>query len=251
MANNVKFKKDAEAIIKSAEQAMQPMLYSVYDYNSGFFLSSEQKKLLNKILFAMFLVDRKFFVEDEYYAYEDTALHIGKGQTISQPSTVARMLVLAVIGESDDILEVGSGSGWNACLLAFLTYPGNITSIERISALTKKAEKNVLLFKNFLKQKNPGEYRKFSKINLKTGNIFENPEDKKYDKIIITAGIVDRESEAKVQETAQKLLNDDGLLICPYTSGPLLIYKKQKNKIIKNLTKEAYVFVPLLSGTEK
>jgi len=235
-------------IIKYAPVRMKEMLESVWGYNSGF---SSNKKLLRKILFAMIAVDRKFFSESEG-VYDDNAILIGKGQTISQPSTVARMLLLADLQEGDKVLEIGTGSGWNACLIGFLVYPGNVVSMERIGSLVEKAQENVAKLRNYLKQAKPQEVVKLDKINFLAEDIFSKGKmwKKKYDKIIITAGIADKKTEKKIEELAKNLLRQNGLLICPYTSGPLVIYRK-KGKLKKEETKEQYVFVPLLNGLEK
>ena len=235
---------DIEKIIKAARKDMQEMLNSVYNYSSDFPVN---EKLLEKILFAMSVIDRKFFVSNG--SYLDTALPIGKGQTISQPSTVARMLILADLQEGDEVLEIGTGSGWNTCLIAFLVYPGNVLSLDRIYSLVEKAEKNLSELRSYMKQKKPQDYEKLSKLNFSAGNIFGMNLKRKYDKIIVTAGIDNGEMEGKVDELADSLLKQNGILICPYTRGPMLIYKKQ-GKLRKIKTREQYVFVPLLEGKE-
>lgn len=235
-------------IIQYAPERMREMLESVYFYNSNF----SKDKELEKILFAMSVIDRKFFVEAGYY--DDNALPIGKGQTISQPSTVARMLLLAELKEGDDVLEIGAGSGWNACLTGFLVYPGFVLSVDRISDLVKKAQRNAARLRNHLKQVRPQSVEKINRISFLTENVFLKGKiwKRKYDKIIITAGISDIESEKKVGDLAESLLKKNGILICPYVSGPLIIYKKdEKGRLKREETKEQYVFVPLLEGLEK
>ena len=239
--------KEALKIIDYVNENIKPMLRSVYNFNSKFRLEKKQKSLLNKILFAMFLANRKFFTDNSSESYADTALSIGEGQTISQPSTVARMLLLSKLEISDSVLEVGSGSGWNAALIGFLVYPGNVKSVERIQVLKEKAEKNLNKLRTYLKQENPGEYEKFSKINFENKNVFH--EKRKFDKIIITAGI-SQEDKEKIKDLANLLLKKNGILICPYILGPILLYKKNKKPSIKE-TKEEYAFVPLLKGIEK
>jgi len=236
---------DAEQIIRKVGR-MREMLKSVYEFNSRFLLDDEQEKLLARILFAMSVIDRKYFIENDYYI--DTALPIGEGQTISQPSTVARMLLLAEIEENEDVLEVGIGSGWNASLISYLVYPGNVVSIDLLANLKDKAEKNLSGLRNYLKQKKPEIYEKLEKINFYAENIFSRKKawKKKYDKIIITAGI-EKEQEEKIEELASELLKREGILICPYVAGPILIYKKD-GKIKRFLTKEEYVFVPLIDS---
>lgn len=243
---------DAEKIIKTANKKMQPMLKSVYDYNTRFLLTEDQEKILERILFVMSRVDRKFFYEDPEEAYSDSALPIGYGQTISQPSTVARMLILADLKEGDDVLEVGTGSGWNASLIAYLAFPGVSVSVDRVYKLIEQAEKNLSELRGHFKQKFPQSIEEISKINMYAENVFEKGRawKKKYDKIIITAGIQKGE-EKKVKNLADNLLKRKGILICPYREGPMLIYKK--NGVLKeHKTKEEYMFVPLLEkGVEK
>lgn len=237
---------EIEKIIQQAPLRMQEMLQSVAYYNSAF----GNKELLQKILFEMSITDRKFFVLDEEYAYDDNALRIGEGQTISQPSTVTRMLLLAELKEGDSVLEIGTGSGWNACLIAFLVYPGQVKSIDRIDNLVEKAKENTTKLRNYLKQKHLQNVEKLSRLNFSTENIFSKGKtwQKKYDKIIITAGVSDREIEEKIEEIAKNLLRQNGLLICPYVSGPMIVYEKKETKLERKETKEQYVFVPLLGG---
>ena len=238
---------EIEKIIKAAPKGMQAMLSSIYEYNSRFLIDKEQEKLLSKILFAIQHLDRRYFVEDDE-VYNDYALPITAGQTISQPSTVARMIILAEVEQGDDILEIGTGSGWNAALIAYLAYPGHITSVERIASLKEYAEKNLAKLKGYIKQKKPEDFQKLSKINLFADNIFGKGKvwKQRYNKIIFTAGIASEEDEKNVENLASNLLKQSGILICPRVEGKMLIYKKEK--FLKRFeTKEDYVFVPLIN----
>ena len=96
-----------------------------------------------RILEAINKISRIFFVENAEIAYLDTALPIGEGQTISQPSTVARMLQLLELKHGEEVLEIGAGSGWNACLIAYLVKPGKILSLERHEKLIGFAKRNL------------------------------------------------------------------------------------------------------------
>jgi len=233
---------EAEKIIKAAPERMQHMLSSVYRFNSAFIKSKWQEELLKKILFAMSIIDRRFFSHED--SYIDTALPIGEGQTISQPSTVARMLMLAELEEGDNVLEVGTGSGWNACLISWLVCPGGVLSIDRINALVEKARSNFSELKNYLKVEKPHELGKL-KLKFSVGDIFNFKG--KYDKISITAGISSKKIEKKIEKLAENLLKQNGLLVCPYVSGPIVTFKKGKT-LKRYETKEGYVFVPLLEG---
>jgi protein-L-isoaspartate(D-aspartate) O-methyltransferase len=89
-------------------------------------------------------VPRHWFVPEEYahIAYSDSPLPIGHGQTISQPYIVALMTELLELQGDENVLEVGTGSGYQAALLASLTH--QVHTIERHAALAEKAE-NVLM----------------------------------------------------------------------------------------------------------
>ncbi len=98
-----------------------------------------------RVLAAIGAVPRHLFVEEALAsrAYEDTALPIGFGQTISQPFIVARMIeVLLFDREPKTILEVGTGCGYQAAVLAGL-FP-QVYSVERIKALLERARANLL-----------------------------------------------------------------------------------------------------------
>ena len=93
-----------------------------------------------RVLAAMNAVPREAFVENRLGdpAYEDHPLPIGSGQTISQPYIVARMTELLVVGPGDHVLDVGTGSGYQAAVLAELGC--QVTSIEREPDLAREAE---------------------------------------------------------------------------------------------------------------
>ena len=92
-----------------------------------------------RVLEAMKRVPRELFVPDEYreHAYEDAALPIGWGQTISQPYMVARIVETLGVDDDDRVLDVGTGSGYQAAVLAELA--GEVVSIERLPELAERA----------------------------------------------------------------------------------------------------------------
>jgi protein-L-isoaspartate(D-aspartate) O-methyltransferase len=92
-----------------------------------------------RVLGAMERVPRELFVPDTFRsrAYDDAALPIGEGQTISQPYMVARICEALGVGPDDRVLDVGTGSGYQAAVLAELA--GEVHTIERIPALAARA----------------------------------------------------------------------------------------------------------------
>ena len=94
---------------------------------------------------AFLRVPREEFVraEDRRDAYADTPLPIGEGQTISAPSMIAIMLEEAVLRPGERVLEIGTGSGYHAALLAVLVGPENLVSIERLPGLAAWARSNL------------------------------------------------------------------------------------------------------------
>lgn len=204
----------------------------------------KEKENLEHIIEAIRAVDRFFFVRDREDAYFDTALSIGYNQTISQPSTVARMLMMAELGSGKNLLELGAGSGWNASLAGFLIYPGKVLSLDIVPQLIEKARENLNSLKDSMGYE---ERKKLDNIEFRVLNIFKQLDtwQERYDRIIITAGI-NQTQEGLILQLAEELLLDKGILVCPYTYGPLIILKKDDGSIKKNTTREEYVFVPLL-----
>lgn len=223
---------------------MEDMLREVHDYLPLFYKNASDKERIKKILEAMRIADRVFFVDFPALAYLNDALPVGKGQTISQPSTVARVLMLAELKKGLDVLEVGSASGWNAALLTYLAYPGKVLSIEVIKELSEKAAKNLKKLKTVLDNE---KKEKLKNLEFKTIDFFDMPTEKKFDRIIITAGIISSSHEEKIKNFAKILLRENGILICPYSSGPIMILKKHNETIEKYYTPENYAFVLLVN----
>lgn len=89
-------------------------------------------------------IPRHLFVDDRSLAYEDAPLAIGRGQTISQPSLVAKTLEALNLGPGMRVLDVGAGSGWTAALLARLVGPrGYVVALERHAPLCERALANI------------------------------------------------------------------------------------------------------------
>lgn len=93
----------------------------------------------SQVLEAMKKVPRHLFIPEQYqeYGYIDSPLSIGEEQTISQPFIVAKMTDLLSLAKGDNVLEIGTGSGYQAAILAEMEM--RVTTIERIEELAKKA----------------------------------------------------------------------------------------------------------------
>lgn len=96
-----------------------------------------------RVLRAMEQIPRELFVPPELrdHAYDDSALPIGAGQTISQPYMVARILEEAGLDGDERVLDVGTGSGYQAAVLAQLA--DEVHSIERLTELAEQARRNL------------------------------------------------------------------------------------------------------------
>lgn len=186
-----------------------------------------------KVLDVMLSTPRHIFVDEALAsrAYEDTALPIGFSQTISQPYIVARMTeTLLETGPCHNVLEVGTGSGYQAAVLAQLF--DHVFSVERISALLSKARQRI-------------RELHFYNVRLKhfDGHMGWK-ENGPYDAIIVTAAPAELPRELLAQ------LNEGGRLIAPV--GP--DGQQQLNLITKTAKGfeqeilEDVSFVPLLSG---
>ncbi len=127
---------------------------------------------------AFLRVPREEFVppDERGDAYVDTPLPIGHGQTISAPSMIAIMLEESALAPGERVLEVGSGSGYGAALLACLVGPENVVTIERIPVLAEFARSNLAR-------------TGFGAVRVVTGDgSLGHPEGAPYDCILATAG---------------------------------------------------------------
>lgn len=186
-----------------------------------------------RVLEAMRRTPRHLFVEEALAtrAYEDTALPIGYGQTISQPYIVALMTQALLAGENlTAVLEVGSGSGYQAAVLAGLV--GQIYSIERIRPLMHRARQRILGL-------GYGNVR----YKLSDGNCGW-PEHAPYDGIMVTAAATD------IPETLLAQLAPGGRMVIPVGTGDMqeLLLIARTDAGISRTHLEHVNFVPLISG---
>jgi protein-L-isoaspartate(D-aspartate) O-methyltransferase len=205
--------------------------------------NNKDRKNIKLIAKAMEKVDRKYFVKVKD-PYVDIPLAIGHGQTISQPTTVARMLSLLEIERGNNILEIGGGSGWNATLMALLVSPGKVISVERIKELTEFAQKNYDSVKSSLGLKNV-EFIFADALDRK-GKIWKM----KYDRIITTAA-ASLEFVEDLIEMGKNLLKENGMLLFPTEEGNMELWQLKDKKLRKIYSEYGYSFVPLVKGTQQ
>ncbi len=153
-----------------------------------------------RVLAALAEVPRHFFLDSSFVeiAYEDKPFPIGSGQTISQPYTVAFQTELLQIKKSEKVLEIGTGSGYQACVLTEMG--AKVFGIERHHSLVKKTR--VLL-----------EDMKY-RVRLFYGDGFKGlPAFAPFDKILITA------AAPHIPEMLMEQLKVGGIMVLPIGSG--------------------------------
>jgi len=183
-----------------------------------------------KVLDAFQKVERHKFIPKDLAAnaYADFPVPIGNGQTISQPYIVALMTECLSLTGKEKVLEIGTGSGYQAAILAELSK--EVYSVERFENLAKSAQDilNELGYTN---------------IKIKVGDgTLGWPEEAPFDRIIITA------ASPKIPLPLTEQLKDGGKLILPMGesfSQVLTLFEKKKDKL-ESMQICGCVFVPLV-----
>jgi protein-L-isoaspartate(D-aspartate) O-methyltransferase len=199
------------------------------------------------ILQAFRVVDRKRFVSHE--AYTDAPVHIKHGQTISQPTTIARMLRAMKPEPGLEVLEIGANTGYHAALVAWLVSPGRVTTIEIFRDLALNAIKNVKELIRRLEEQKPN---KKLNIDIFRGDALNGNSqvwERSYDRIYYTAG-VEPQQLGIVKKLALRALNENGLLLFPtrenFDYGGIELWQKKYGKLFLLRRDEGYVFVPVV-----
>ncbi len=185
-----------------------------------------------KVLSVMLKVPREEFVPADlrYLAYDDSPVAIGFDQTVSQPYTIAFMTHLLNLQGSETVLEIGTGSGYQAAILSLLAK--KVFTIERIHQLADQARK---------KLKDLG----YLNIEVKGGQGEEGWEEKApFDAVLITAGI------EKIPQRLLKQLKEEGILVAPVGRGMDKVMTKCLKKEGKIIEKEygIFHFVPFVES---
>ncbi|MBU3696856.1 protein-L-isoaspartate(D-aspartate) O-methyltransferase [Dechloromonas sp.] len=187
------------------------------------------------VLAAMAAVPRHVFVEEALAsrAYEDTALPLGMGQTISQPYIVARMIELLLNGRPGigKTLEIGAGCGYQAAVLAQLSK--EVFAVERIGPLLEKAKANMRTLQQF-------------NVRLKHADgMLGLPEAGPFDSIIVAA------AGLNIPPALLSQLAPGGRLVLPVGASEQYLSLIERSPQGYTETRlDAVRFVPLLSGIQ-
>mgnify|MGYP006288673719 FL=1 len=165
------------------------------------------------------------------FAYHDRPLPIGEGQTISQPYIVAFMTELLNLARTDTVLEIGTGSGYQAAILAKLC--AHVYSIEINEKLGKRAEQRL-------------DSLGYDNVSVRIGDGYKGwPEHAPFNAIIVTC------SPENVPSPLEEQLAENGKLVIPVgdrSHQQLIVMKKKKGKLIRERSIPV-VFVPMVDST--
>jgi protein-L-isoaspartate(D-aspartate) O-methyltransferase len=186
-----------------------------------------------RVLQAILEIPRHYFIESAFdqIAYEDRAFPIAEGQTISQPYTVAYQTQLLDIKPHEKVLEVGTGSAYQACVLALMG--AQVYTIERQKALYDHNKQFSFL-------------NNFPTIRYFYGDGYQGlPTFAPFDKIIITA------AAPAIPEKLLDQLKSGGKMVVPVGEGKvqqMLRILKDKNGGLQEEVFDNFSFVPMLQG---
>ncbi|MBF1996423.1 protein-L-isoaspartate(D-aspartate) O-methyltransferase [Serratia symbiotica] len=191
----------------------------------------QQGILDERLLQAIEAVPRERFVDEafEHKVYENTALPIGSGQTISQPYMVARMTQLLNLKPTSRVLEIGTGSGYQTAILAHLVQ--HVCSVERIKVLQWQAKRR-------LKQLD------LHNVSTRHGDGWQGWASRgPFDAIIVTA------APTEIPQALMEQLDDGGMLVLPLGEQAQTLKRIQRrgNEFAIDSV-EAVRFVPLVRG---
>ena len=184
------------------------------------------------VLTAINEVPRHVFLDSSFVelAYQDKAFPIGSGQTISQPSTVAFQTQLLQVGQGMKVLEIGTGSGYQACVLAAMG--AKVFSIER--------QRNLYFKTKDILEKLPFRVKPF------LGDGYEGlPTYQPFDRVIITAGA------PTIPEALVEQMKPNGIMVIPMNnadgeSQTMLRITKMEDGSLKKEEFGDFKFVPML-----
>lgn len=191
----------------------------------------------NNVIEAFYKVPREYFVPEKYksFAYSDSPIPIGRGQTISQPYIVALMLEQLELEPDDKVLEIGSGSGYVLALLSEIV--SSVVGIELESILVENSRKSL---------ENAGYDRDVEVIHTDaSSDLREYFKEEEFDKILASA------SPEDIPVSWENILKEDGILVLPIQGEyfqSLVKYRKKEGKLEYDKDISEVRFVPLRKG---
>jgi protein-L-isoaspartate(D-aspartate) O-methyltransferase len=186
-----------------------------------------------RVLQAILEIPRHFFIDSAFdqTAYEDRAFPIAEGQTISQPYTVAYQTQLLEVKQHEKVLEVGTGSAYQACVLAWMG--AQVYTIERQKQLYDHNKQFAYL-------------RNFPSIRFFYGDGYQGlPTYAPFDKIIVTA------AAPVIPDSLTEQLKTGGKMVIPVGEGKvqqMLRLMKDESGVMHEEVFDNFSFVPMLQG---
>lgn len=189
-----------------------------------------------RVLAAIVATPRAPFVPEglRRRAYENVALPIGRGQTISQPVVVARMAELLRVAPDARVLDVGTGSGWHAAVLARLAHDGRVWTVERHRELSEQAAANL-------------RAAGIENVTVLVGDGSRGlPDEAPFDAINVAAA-----AWPEIPPALERQLAPGGRLVAPVgASGQqlVLVERPADDGALRRTTLDPVRFVPLIEG---
>ena len=185
-----------------------------------------------RVLEAMERIPRESFIPEQFHdkAYTDMTLPIGRGQTISQPTVVAAMTEALELNDRHKVLEVGTGSGYQAAILSRIAR--RVYSIERHKPLLQEAEQRLL------------NLHITNVVTLHGDGTKGWPNQAPFARIMVTAAAFEAPPPDLIDQ-----LEDDGIMVIPM-ARQIYVYKKSSGGLTRRPLMPAD-FVPLVDGLEE